>query len=165
MANNVYGQRKMYSGGLIFLIIIPIGFIALIYLYDFIQGIYFQNQLDNAVKEVLNRTLDRDGLESYQEYREYALRTFTDMGFDTEDMSLITLEDGYILVNYKNYTSVVGELSFGLLRTKKIMVHSAYKGYYNEYKETVVEKYEEDLDDLILDEEEDDSFTSETIID
>lgn len=154
MANNVYGQRKMYSGGLVFLLIIPIGFVILVYLYDFIQGKVIQRELDNTVKEVLTRTLDRDGLETYQEYREYALRTFKDMEYDTEDMSLIVLEDGYILVNYKTYTSVVGELSFGLLRTKTLMVHSAYKGYYNEYKETVVEKYTEDIDDIILDYEE-----------
>lgn len=156
MANNVYGQRKMFSGGLVFLLIIPIGFVIIVYLYDFIQGKYFQNELDSTVKEVLTRTLDRDGLETYQEYREYAIRTFTDMEYSTDDMSLIVVDDGYILVNYKTYTSVVGELSFGLLRTKKIMVHSAYKGYYNEYKETVVEKYKEDIDDIILDYEEED---------
>lgn len=161
MAKNVYGQRKMYSGGLFFILIIPIGFVILVYLYDFFQGKYVQSQLDNAVKEVLTKTLDRDGLETYQDYREYALRTFKDIGFATDDMSLITLDDGYILVNYKTYTSVVGELSLGLLRTKKLMVHSAYKGYYNEYKETVVEKYEEDIDDLILDED----TEEETIID
>lgn len=162
MANNVYGQRKMYSGGLVFLLIIPIGFVILVYLYDFFQGVYFQNQLDTAVSEVLKRTLDRDGLETYQDYHDYALRTFKDMGFDIEDMSLIALEDEYILVNYKNYTSIVGELSFGLLRTKKLMVHSSYRGYYNEYKEAVVEKYEEDIDDLILDEDTDQE--SEVII-
>ena len=156
MANNVYGQRKMYSGGLVFLLIIPIGFVILVYLYDFIQGKYYQHELDTAVREVLTRTLDREGLEELSEYREYALRTFKDMEFDTEDMSLIPLEDGYILVNYKTYTSVVGELSFGLLRTKQLMVHSSYKGYYNEYKETVVERYEEDIDDLILDDDDDD---------
>lgn len=156
MANNVYGQRKMFSSGLVFLLIIPIGFVIIVYLYDFIQGKYFQNELDSTVKEVLTRTLDRDGLETYQEYREYAIRTFTDMEYSTDDMSLIVVDDGYILVNYKTITSVVGELSFGLLRTKKIMIHSAYKGYYNEYKETVVEKYKEDIDDIILDYEEED---------
>lgn len=161
MANNIYGQRKMYSGGWGFILLIPIGFVIIIYLYDFFQGIYYQNQLDNTVKEVLTRTLDREGLETYQDYREYALRTFKDMDYATDDMSLITLDDGYILVNYKTYTSVVGELSFGLLRTKKIMVHSAYKGTYNEYKETVVEKYKEDIDDLILDNAEDEEIIIE----
>ncbi len=150
------------SGGIFFILLIPIGFVILIYLYDFCQQIYFQVSLDKAVKETLTKTLKREGLETYEDYREYAVRTFKDMDYATDDMSLIQKDDFYVLVNYKNYTSVVGELSFGLLRTKQKMVHSAYKGFYNEYKEVQVEKFKEDEESLIEDiSNEDEEFVLE----
>ena len=42
--------------------------------------------------------------------------------------------------------SIVGTLSGGLLRSKNRMVSSSYIGHYNEYKETVVEEYNEVID-------------------
>lgn len=152
---------KKSGSGIVFLLFIPIGFVILVYLYDFCQKIYFQNQLNSAVKQVLTETLDRDDLESYEDYREFTLEAFKDKGFTTDDMSLIQKDDYYVLVNYKNYTSVVGELSFGILQTKNLMVHSAYKGYYNEYKETVVEKFKEDIEELY---DEGDSSDDEDIV-
>lgn len=147
MATDVYGRRKMYSGGGILLLLIPIGMIIIFYLYDFCVNIYTQNKLDRETKEVLLEVLNRDGLESVDEARELAEKLFMEYEVEEDDISLLELEDNTLLLTvYDRYTSVVGTLSFGVFRNKQIMVHSSYRGSYNEYREAVVEKYNEGED-------------------
>jgi len=144
VATDVYGRRKMFSSGIVFLFLVPIGGIVLFFLYDFCANIYYQNKLDNETKEVMGAILEREGLENIDEMKEFAIKVFEEYKIDEENFSLTQVDDYYILTAYHRHVSVVWELSFGLLRTKKKTVSSSYKGYYNEYKEAVVEKYVEE---------------------
>lgn len=155
MATDVYGRRKMFSSGIIFLFLVPIGGIIVFFLYDFCANIYYQNKLDNETKEVMEEVLNREGLDSIEEMKEFATKVFEEYKIDEEDFSLTQIDDYYILTAYHRHVSVVGELSFGLLRTKRKTVASSYKGYYNEYKEAVVEKYVEEILDEDLDNDKD----------
>lgn len=148
MANNVYGGRKMYTGGGFFIFIIPIGMIIIFFLYDFIAKTYIQYNLDKDTKEILLNVLNRDGLETEEEMREYAEKLLVDKKIDSEDFYLMYEDDKYYVTIYDRTTSIIGSLTFGKLKNKQIVVNSSYMGYYNEYKEPVVEKYIEDLDDI-----------------
>lgn len=164
MATDVYGKRKMYSGGAIFLLLVPIGAIALFYLYDFCMNTYTQKQLDIRTKDVLTEVLNREGLENLDEMKIFASKVFEEYGITEDDYSLMQIDDYYLLTAYDQYKSVVGSLSFGKLRNKEGVVNSSYKGYYNEYKETVVEKYKENIDDTLDNNEENNSSDDGEII-
>ena len=76
MATDVYGRRKMFSSGIVFLFLVPIGGIVLFFLYDFCANIYYQNKLDNETKEVMGAILEREGLENIDEMKEFAIKVF-----------------------------------------------------------------------------------------
>lgn len=158
MANDVYGRRKMYTGGGFLIFIIPIGAILIFFLYDFIMNMYTQNTLNSNSQKILLQVLDREGLETEEQYKQYALRVIEDFGYDSEEASFIIDNDKFYLSIYDRYTSVVGTLSFGIIKNKEIMVMSSYVGYYNKYKEAVVEKYVEEntLEDFVYEDDEDD---------
>lgn len=165
MANNVYGGRKMYTGGGFFIFIIPIGMIIIFFLYDFIAKTYIQYNLDKDTKEILLNVLNRDGLETEEEMREYAEKLLVDKKIDSEDFYLMYEDDKYYVTIYDRTTSIIGSLTFGKLKNKQIVVNSSYMGYYNEYKEPVVEKYTEDLDDISDDTNNNDDEDEAIIID
>lgn len=153
MATDIYGKRKMYSSGGLLLLIIPFGMIIIFLLYDFGINLYTQKRLDKQTEEALYEVLNREGLESLDEARDYVEKLFMEYEIPDDDISLLEFdsEDALLLTVYDRYTSVIGELTFGLVKNKQIMVHSSYKGYYNEFKEAVVEKYneKEDIDKRI----------------
>lgn len=151
MATDVYGRRKMYNGGFVFLLLVPIGAIAIFFLYDFGMDIYKQKQLDMRTKDVLTEVLNREGLENLDEMKIFASKVFEEYKITDDDYSLMQVDDYYLLTVYDKYISVVGELSFGFIKNKKSVASSSYKGYYNEYKEVVVEKYKENIDEALED--------------
>lgn len=153
MAKDIYGGRKMYVGPWFFILIIPIGLIIICFLYDFGRGNAERAKLDLDTKEILTEVLNREGLETLDEMHDFAERQYKLKGYDPEDLTFTEEDNGqYIIATYNQYTSVIGELSFGLVRSKRISVHSAYKGYFNEFKEIVIEKYvEDDTEDLLVD--------------
>lgn len=151
MGTDVYGKRKMYNGGALFILFIPIGAIALFFLYDFCMNIYKQRELNIRTEEVLTDALNRADFDSLDEMKIYVAKVFEEYGMSKDDFSLMQFDDYYLLTAYNQYISVIGELSFGLIRNKESVVSASYKGYYNEYKEVVVEKYKENIDDEISD--------------
>lgn len=151
MATDVYGKRKQFNSGIIFLLIVPIGAVICFFLYDFCINIYKQKELDMRTKDVLTETLNREGLENLDEMKIFAAKVFEEYEITEDDFSLMQFDDYYLLTVYDQYISVVGSLSFGLIRNKEGVVSSTYKGYYNEHKETVVEKYTENPDDYFDD--------------
>jgi hypothetical protein len=164
MSVDVYGKRKMYSSGTIFLLFIPIGAIILFYLYDFCANFYKQKQVEKTTYSVMSDVLNREGLEGLEEMKIYAKKVFEEYDITEDDFSLTQVDDYYLLTVYDSYISVVGELSFGFLRNKEVMVHASYKGYYNEYKEAVIEKFEDSNDELSDFNDNDESEDEEIII-
>ena len=164
MSVDVYGKRKMYSSGTIFLLFIPIGAIILFYLYDFCANFYKQKQIEKTTYSVMSDILNREGLEGLEEMKIYAKKVFEEYDITEDDFSLTQVDDYYLLTVYDSYISVVGELSFGFLRNKEVMVHARYKGYYNEYKEAVIEKFEDNNDELSDFNDSDESEDEEIII-
>lgn len=151
MAKDLYTTNR-FTSSFWFLFFIPIGMIAAFYLYDFCSKIYFQNLLDRDTLVIFTSMMDQEGLDSNAEKKDFIESEFKEKKYELSDVSLIYQSDGsIIIVTYRKYMSIVGTLSGGLLRSKNRMVSSSYIGHYNEYKETVVEKYKEvvDEDDIV----------------
>lgn len=152
MANVEKSELKVQGPGL-FLLFIPIGSIILFLLFDFCYGYYNRKKLDADTETVMTLFLERDGLETYAHQKEYVFRQYEKLGYtELDDISLLIYEDYVLLVTYNSYFSVLGVFTGNKERTAV----SRYKGYYNEYKEAVVEKYEptdEELEQLLDDEE------------
>ena len=152
--NDVYGRRKMYTGGGFLIFIIPFGMIAIFFIYDFCMNLYKQYTLDKNTNTILLQVLNREGLETNEEYKEYALRVVGDFEYDADEASFTIEENKYYLTIYDRYTSIIGELSFGIFRNKEMLVRSSYVGYYNEYREAIAEKFvETDFEEDFGDEE------------
>ncbi len=149
MAKDMYESRQMTEGPLGFILLIPVGAVILFFLFDVCFKFYNDWKLLEDTKTVLTNLLDKDGLETPEEFKEYAYVQYERLGYtreELEDMSIIYLEDGsVVLVNYKSYFSMISSIFGG---NDKISV-AKVRGYYNEYKETVVEEFvgdeEEDL--------------------
>ena len=149
MAKDLYESRQMTEGPLGFILLIPVGAVILFFLFDVCFKLYNDWKLLEDTKTVLTNLLDKDGLETPEEFKEYAYVQYERLGYtreELEDMSIIYLEDGsVVLVNYKSYFSMISSIFGG---NDKISV-AKVRGYYNEYKETVVEEFvgdeEEDL--------------------
>lgn len=149
MAKDLYESRQMTEGPLGFILLIPVGAVILFFLFDVCFKLYNDWKLLEDTKTVLTNLLDKDGLDTPEEFKEYAYVQYERLGYtreELEDMSIIYLEDGsVVLVNYKSYFSMISSIFGG---NDKISV-AKVRGYYNEYKETVVEEFvgdeEEDL--------------------
>ena len=149
MAKDLYESRQMTEGPLGFILLIPVGAVILFFLFDVCFKLYNDRKLLEDTNTVLTNLLDKDGLDTPEEFKEYAYVQYERLGYtreELEDMSIIYLEDGsVVLVNYKSYFSMISSIFGG---NDKISV-AKVRGYYNEYKETVVEEFvgdeEEDL--------------------
>ena len=149
MAKDLYESRQMTEGPLGFILLIPVGAVILFFLFDVCFKLYNDRKLLEDTKTVLTNLLDKDGLDTPEEFKEYAYVQYERLGYtreELEDMSIIYLEDGsVVLVNYKSYFSMISSIFGG---NDKISV-AKVRGYYNEYNETVVEEFvgdeEEDL--------------------
>lgn len=133
----------MKGSHLKYFILIPLGTIALLFIFDFAYRAYNQKIIDNDVKEVLEYLMYNNDLHTKQEYEEYAKEKFEEKKYtNLSDVNVVLDEDKTYLSNYREYFSVIHFLS-----EKKNKVHASYVGYLNEYKEAVIEKYEEELDE------------------
>lgn len=145
----MYESRQMTEGPLGFILLIPVGAVILFFLFDVCFKFYNDWKLLEDTKTVLTNLLDKEGLDTPEEFKEYAYVQYERLGYtreELEDMSILYLEDGsVVLVNYKSYFSMISSIFGG---NDKISV-AKVRGYYNEYKETVVEEFvgdeEEDL--------------------
>lgn len=150
MAKDLYTKNR-FTSSFWFLFFIPIGMIIAFYLYDYGSKIYFQSILDKDTKVIFTAMMDREGLETNEEKKEFIESEFKEKKYELSDLNLINQSDGsIIIVSYRKYMSIVGTLSGGLLRSKNRMVSSSYIGHYNEYKETVVEEYNEVIDEDLV---------------
>lgn len=138
MAKDLYKNRQMYQGPWLFYILIPIGAVALMFLVDLGYKYYNEYILNRDTKNVLYQMLEAEDLVTQEDYKAFARKKFEDLGYEDEkDVTVILRDDFIILINYKNYYSVIGEL---ITKNKKVAV-ARFKGYTNEYKEAVVEEY------------------------
>ena len=151
MAKDLYKGRQMYQGPWLFYILIPIGAVALMFLVDWGYKIYNEYILNRDTKAILYKMLEAEDLTTQEEYKELAKKELEELGYEeNKDVTVILRDDYIILINYKNYYSVIGEL---ITKTKKVAV-ARFKGYTNEYKEAVVEEYTIEEEDELYEEEE-----------
>ncbi len=151
MAKDLYKGRQMYQGPWLFYILIPIGAVALMFLVDLGYKYYNEYILNRDTKEVLYKMLEQENLSTQEEYKTFAKKKFEELGYEeTADITVILKDDYIVLIYYRNYYSVIGEL---ITKNKKVAV-ARYKGYTNEYKEAVVEEYTIEEEDELYSEEE-----------
>ena len=149
--SNPYDKRQMTEGPALFIILIPIGAVILFFLFDFCFKYYNDWKLMEDCKTVLKNVLDKEGLDTPEKFKEYALVQFERLGYkreNLEDMSLIYLEDGsVVLVNYASYFSMINRIFGG---NDKISI-ARVRGYYNEHKETVIEEFKQSEEEDLID--------------
>lgn len=110
MAKDLYKSRQMYQGPWLFYVLIPIGGIILMFLVDLAYKHYNEYVLRRDTKNVLNQMLESSDLITQEEYKEFAKKKFESLGYETKYVTIVLKENYIILINYKSYFSVIGEL-------------------------------------------------------
>ena len=155
----------------VFLLLIPLGVIALLVVCNLVLDTYYQIKLDNDTKEVLNYILSKD-CDTSEECRLLAIEQFQQKKYeDNEILTTVVTGDDYLLLvryNYINDLRVFLNIfhinifdNNGMVDDQKIdstlskksgMVSSKYIVKLNEYKEPIIEKFKGDENDFILEE-------------
>lgn len=146
MAKDLYESRQMYQGPWLFYILIPIGMIVLFFAIDFGMKFYHEYTLKNDTKEILTILMERD---DYTDIKEYAKKKYEEKGYETSDVSVITRGEEVILINYKSYFSMIGEIKGG----KKNVAVARFKAYYNSNQELIVEEYTLEDEEEVVDDD------------
>lgn len=146
MAKDLYESRQMYQGPWLFYILIPIGMIVLFFAIDFGMKLYHEYTLKNDTKEILTILMERD---DYTDIKEYAKKKYKEKGYETSDVSVITRGEEIILINYKSYFSMIGEIKGG----KKNVAVARFKAYYNSNQELIVEEYTLEDEEEVVDDD------------
>lgn len=146
-----------------YILLIPIGVILFIYLFDIGQGIYFNQKLKSDLKQVMNTSLSTGGTNTNKDYINIAKYEFEEKGYQKDDLYLYEIEDkttGFIVIGYSTYKKI-GKEAIGFFidlyneftgsnqkYNSKVLIQQGIKAYYNDFKEIVIEDYNEDLDKL-----------------
>ena len=70
MAKDLYTTNR-FTSSFWFVFFIPIGMIVAFYLYDFGSKVYFQNMLDKDTKVIFTEMMDREGLDTNEEKKDF----------------------------------------------------------------------------------------------
>jgi len=167
-ANNV-------SGGIFFIILIPIGAVILAILVNFLYDQYQQIILDRDTKQILTDLMDKQGLTTSEDYRNMALdmlKDYTDVYVeqkytDPDNIIFIVGDDYVLFIHYKAFNDLRSIFNiFGQnpiddegyvdnatinknMNKASALISSKYIARLNEYNEITIEKYEEDVNDDI----------------
>ena len=139
MANIVKdNSNRVYQNPAKLLFLIPIGTVIFIILFDLVFLKYNEYRLNTVTEIVIKSALDHEQFSSELAMQEYIERRFKEEGYTENLKTGIVIHDKYIVIN--------ATYSFFSLRgyvlSKDAHASSVMIGYYDEYKNPVAEKYE-----------------------
>ena len=139
MANIVKdSSNRVYQNPAKLLLLIPIGTIIFIYLFDIIFLKYNEYKINKVTTEVITATLDHEQFSSELALEEYVQRRFNEEGYDENLKASVVVHDQSIIV-----TATYSFFSLrGYVLSKDAHATTVLIGYYDEYKKPVVEKFE-----------------------
>ena len=156
----------------VFLLLIPLGVIALLVICNFALDGYYQIKLNKDTREVLDYLLTKD-CETSEQCRLIAIEQFNQRKYeDSELLTTVSVGDDYLLLVRYNYINDLrvflnifhiqifdnngmindGKINQSLSR-KSGMLSSKYMVKLDEYNEPIIEKYKGDENDFILENE------------
>lgn len=163
----------------VFLLLIPLGVIALLVICNFVLDAYYQIKLDKDTKDVLNYIISKD-CDSSEECRLLAIEQFQLKKYEDNELLTTAVEgDDYLLLVRYNYINdlrvflnifhievfdkngMINDNNINQSLAKKSgMVSSKYIVRLNEYKEPIIEKFKGDENEFILEESKTETTTT-----
>ena len=139
MANIVKdSSNRVYQNPAKLLLLIPIGTIIFIYLFDIIFLKFNEYRIKKVTTDVIVSTLDHEQFSSELALEEYVHRKFQEEGFNDDNLKTgIVIHDKYMVI-----TATYSFFSLrGYVLSKDAHATTVLLGYYDEYKKPVVENY------------------------
>ena len=131
-------SNRVYQNPAKLLLLIPIGTIIFIYLFDIVFLKINEYRLNKVTENVIISTLDHEQFNSEQALQEYVERRFKEEGYDEKVKLGVVAHDQYMVVTATyNFFSLKG-----YVLSKEAHASSVKIGYYDEYKTPVVEDYQ-----------------------
>ena len=126
-------SNRTYQNPAKLLLLVPIGVIAFVYLFDIVFLKWNEYKIDKATKEVIVATLDHETFKSEIALREYVDRKYAELGYDEGFTASVEIKDKYI---YISATYEFFSLK-GYAFSKNAHASAVLIGYYDEYKKPV----------------------------
>ena len=131
-------SNRVYQNPAKLLLLIPIGTIIFVYLFDIVFLKMNEYKLNKATETVITSALDHEQFTSDQTLSEYIERRFKEEGYDENFKLGVVAHDQYIVVTATyNFFSLKG-----YVLSKEAHASAVKIGYYDEYKSPVVEDYQ-----------------------
>ena len=100
MANIVKdSSNRVYQNPAKLLLLIPIGVVIFVLLFDFCFLKYNEWKLDNATEQVIVSTLDHEQFSSEAAMQDFIERKYKDLGYDENTKLSIVIRDKYIIID------------------------------------------------------------------
>ena len=135
-------SNRTYQNPAKLLLLVPIGVIVFVYLFDLVFLKYNEYKLDKITRQVITETLDHETFKSDIFLKEYVERKFFEYGYDENFTLSVEIKDKYIYVS----TSYVFFSLKGYAFSKQAHASSVAIGYYDEYKKPVAVKFNNDME-------------------
>ena len=127
-------SNRVYQNPAKLLILVPIGAIVFIYLFDIVFLKWNEYRLDKVTSQVIVDTLDHETFRDEVNLKEYVEGKFKEYGYDEGFKHNVEVNDKYIFVT-TTYTF-----------SKDAHASTVMIGYFDEYKKPVTIKYYNDQD-------------------
>lgn len=139
MSKDLYKNRKMYQNPVVLIITIICVAILSIFIIDIVSKNISIKKIDNDTKIILEKLMKYDGIDKDT----YIKEEFQKRGYEKSDYDILNINEYTVLINNSSYFTIVGELFH-----KPKYYTSSFKGKMNEYSEIVIEKYDEEKEEI-----------------
>ncbi len=130
-------SNRTYQNPAKLLILVPIGAIVFIYLFDICFLKWNEYKLDKTTRQVIVDTLDHETFSSEVALRDYVDRKFNEYGYTENFTYNVEVKDKYIYIS-DTYTFFSLK---GYAFSKDAHASAVIIGYFDEYKKPVTIKY------------------------
>lgn len=161
-------RGSIFDYSLFYIIIIPIGVVVLLFLGDKLFRCYEQAKFEKDSIKVLTECMDAPNIDTIEDMKKYISDRYVYYEYNLDDIkfTIIDMEDYFYFDASKLYNSVISEFMFSLKKgynevfkgrtldkNTYMSVGVMLKTYYDDNKKTVIEEYNPDLDDIILEDD------------
>ena len=138
MSKDLYKSRRMYQNPIVLIIAVVCAMILAIFVIDIVSKKVSIAKIDNDTKTVLKDIMEVES----EKRKEVAEEKLKKLGNNSPSINIIENGDVLVLINNSSYFTIVGELF-----KKPKYYTTSFKAFYNDYREIVVEKYDDGVND------------------
>ena len=130
-------SNRTYQNPAKLLLLVPIGVIAFVYLFDIVFLKWNEYRIDKYTRQVIVDTLNHDTFKNEISLRDYISNKFYEYGYDEDFSYTVEVKDKYIYISATyEFFSLKGYVFSKNAHSSAVII-----GYFDEYKKPVTMDY------------------------